>query len=190
LGELLIPFSDFKAFLFPEERFYRIFIYLSEPLAKVYWKGQFRDLTDRPAYQRASSFINIMSKQELVAIRKGKLKVINIREDNQGNLRITPIQKQVDMLVGLDVAHVAYRHLADRILMFSYDTDVVPALKTARINGLQVIVAECPDIRPLDDDLKAHADFIRSVPFARIFPQCSPTSTGPSEGWNGSGAGG
>lgn len=169
-------FKFFRSFLLPNERFYRIFIYLSAPIPNIEWNGKSYDLTDREAYKKAKAFIERMSRQDLIAIRKGKLKVLSLQERPDGSPKLTLVQKQVDMLMGLDVAHVAYRRLADRILMFSYDTDVVPALKTARINGLQVIVAECPDIRTLDHDLKTHADFIRSVPFEKIFP-CTPTES-------------
>ena len=62
----------------------------------------------------------------------------------------TPIfeQKQVDMLLGLDVAHISYCRLADRALILCCnDTDMIPAMKLARVNGLQVIVGLCPDIQ-------------------------------------------
>ena len=51
------------------------------------------------------------------------------------------------MLFGLDIAHVSYNRLVDRILILSSDTDIVPAMKTARINGLQVILGCCPDVQ-------------------------------------------
>jgi len=64
---------------------------------------------------------------------------------------------------------VAYNHLVERVMVFSYDSDIVPALKTARINGLQVIISWCPDIMHLDEEIKHHADFIRKKKFAEIF---------------------
>ncbi len=153
----------FQSFLLPNERFYRIFLYLSEPLSSYNWNGTAYDMTSHPAYRRSVAFIYKMQQIDLIAVRKGKLK-----PTGKGSNPVL-VQKQVDMLLGLDVAHIAYRQLAERILMFSYDTDVIPALKTARINGTQVIIAECPDIRKLSPELKAHTDFTRSIPFGKIF---------------------
>ena len=73
------------------------------------------------------------------------------------------------MLLGLDIAHVAYNKLVDRIMVFSCDLDVIPAMKVARINGLQVIWACCPDIVQTPNEIKRHSDFVREIDFLKIF---------------------
>lgn len=79
-------------------------------------------------------------------------------------------QKQVDMLLGLDVAYISFNKHVDRILILSADTDMIPVMKTAIIHGIQVIFSFCPDIqREIDRKLKEHADFIREVTFQDIF---------------------
>ena len=70
-------------------------------------------------------------------------------------------QKQVDMLLGLDIAHVSYQRLVDRILVFCKDTDIVPALKCARINGLQVCLAHIKEGFAIVAELKKHVDISR-----------------------------
>lgn len=113
------------------------------------------------------NFIEKLQVEDHIAIRKGKIVYRGL--DNQNSPIF--IQKQVDMLLGLDIAHVAYNKLADRALILTVDTDIIPAMKTARINGLQVIWGCCPDVQnDLPKGLKKHSDFIREINFTSIFP--------------------
>ena len=148
------------------EEIYRIFIYLSEPLKEVTYKGKVHDLSSNAAYQMHVKFIEGLQVQDYVAIRKGKLKFRGFKD--QACTKIDVVQKQVDMLMGLDIAHVAYNKLVDRIIIFCADTDIIPALKTARINGLQVVMPYCPDIQTINNSLKTHSDFIRQVKYQEI----------------------
>lgn len=47
-------------------------------------------------------------------------------------------QKGVDMKIGLDLAWISYNHIADKIIFVTGDSDFVPAIKTARRNGVFV----------------------------------------------------
>ena len=70
------------------------------------------------------------------------------------------------MLFRLDIAHVAFNKYADRVLILCFDTDMIPAMKEARIYGMQVIWGWCPDLQTKpDDNLRKHADFIRAKTF-------------------------
>lgn len=166
----LLPFI--KSFLEKEEEIYRIFIYLSEPLKEVTFKGKVIDLSAEPAYRMHVKFIEGIQKQDHIAIRKGKLKFRGFKDQNCKIIDV--VQKQVDMLMGLDIAHVSYNKLADRIMIFCADTDMIPALKTARINGLQVIISYCPDVQPLSNDIKKHADFIRPLKYIDLIQKITP----------------
>ena len=159
-----LPFI--KSFLNADEEIYRIFIYLSEPLKEVTYRGKYYDLSANAAYQMHVKFIEGIQVQDNVAIRKGKLKFRGFKDPGCKNIDV--VQKQVDMLMGLDIAHVAYNNLVERIMIFCGDTDIIPALKTARINGLQVIITYCPDVQPLSNDLKTHSDFTRAVKYCEI----------------------
>lgn len=149
-----------------QEEIFRVFLYLSRPLPYAYHNGQKIEFSIQPAYQKHKMFVESIGKNDYIALRSGRLKFRGYDQKKQ------PIftQKQVDMLLGLDIAHISYRKLVDRILIFSCDTDIVPALKTARINGLQVIIAICPDVQQVDDELRLHSDFIREIKFIDIYP--------------------
>lgn len=150
------------AFIDTEEEIYRIFIYLSAPIAKLRYRGE--DLENR-AYERTKQFIEVIASQPHIAVRKGKVKFRGYDKEGKPIL----MQKQVDMLIGLDVAHVSYTRLTDRVLIFSFDTDMIPAMKVARINGLQVVLPSLPDINRVPKDMVHHADLVREKKFTDIF---------------------
>ena len=153
------------SFIDSNEDIYRIFLYVSAPLREVSWKGKIIDLSKEKAYQSHVAFLDKISVEELIAVRKGKLKFRGMLTNNKPDL----VQKQVDMLIGLDIAHLSYNKLVDRILILCADTDIIPALKTARINGLQVVVGYCEDLGGLNREIKEHSDFIRKRDFKEIF---------------------
>nr|HPK54769.1 NYN domain-containing protein [Smithellaceae bacterium] len=138
-----------------------------EPLKEVTYRGKSYDLSSNPAYQMHVKFIENMQIQEFVAVRKGKLKFRGFK-DPPACKHIDVVQKQVDMLIGLDIAHVSYNKLVDRIMIFCADTDLIPALKTARINGLQVILTCCSDVHSTNNNIKKHSDFIRDIKYQDI----------------------
>jgi len=154
----------FKSFVdLQDEEIYRIFVYLSEPYGGII---DGTDYKKTPSFSYAISFIERLQVKDYIAIRKGKLVYRGLDSQKKPIF----IQKQVDMLLGLDIAHVAYKRLADRALILTVDTDIIPAMKTARINGLQVIWGCCPDVQnDPSHDLRKHADFVREVPFNHIF---------------------
>lgn len=146
------------------EEIYRIFVYLSEPYGGII---DGKDYKTTSVYSIATQFIKKLQVKDYIAIRKGKIVYRGLDSQKKPIF----IQKQVDMLLGLDIAYVAYKRLADRALILTVDTDIIPAMKTARIDGLQVIWGCCPDVQnDPSHDLKKHADFIREIPFNSIFP--------------------
>jgi uncharacterized LabA/DUF88 family protein len=78
------------------------------------------------------------------------------------------VQKQVDMLIGLDISEVSYNKHADKIIVFSKDTDMIPALKTARINGLEVVVANFIENNHIATDIKVYSDRIITKSFEEL----------------------
>lgn len=149
-----------------DEEIYRIFIYLSEPLKEVNYRGKDYDFSTNAAYKMHVKFIENMQVQDHVALRKGKLKFRGFKDKSQKQIDV--VQKQVDMLIGLDIAHVSYNKLVDRIMVFCSDTDIIPALKTARINGIQVILACCSDVQSTHNGIKTHSDYIRDLKYKDI----------------------
>ena len=64
------------------------------------------------------------------------------------------------MRIGLDIAAYSENDALDRFIMFSGDTDCVPALKYGRRAGLQTVVVE-PAGEKIAPELIAHGDFKR-----------------------------
>jgi uncharacterized LabA/DUF88 family protein len=170
-------FKLVKSFIWPEEEIYRIFLYLTRPFFPT--KKLKKKLPQEKISQcfkvakTQKRFIETIGVCNLIALRKGSLKFRGLDDQKDPIF----VQKQVDMLMGLDIAHLSYKKLVERIIFFCADTDIIPALKVARINGLQVILAYCPDIQQnINSALKFHSDFIRAKNFSEIFNlPCSTT---------------
>ena len=150
-----------------EEEIYRIFVYLSAPLREVRAKGKVLDLSQKPAYLRHVKFIDQLGQQEYVAIRKGRLQFRGIKQD--GNLDL--VQKQVDLLMGMDISDMSHRKLVDRILVLAYDSDIIPALNIARKNGVQIVLGFCPELHKPSRLILYHVDLIRETRFSDIFAE-------------------
>mgnify|MGYP003309409035 CR=1 FL=1 len=74
-------------------------------------------------------------------------------------------QKGVDLKIGIDIACMALRRTADIIILVSGDTDLVPALKMARKEGVRVCCTLLGK-RKLTDLLRIHSDCVIGVDLA------------------------
>jgi uncharacterized LabA/DUF88 family protein len=70
-------------------------------------------------------------------------------------------QKGVDMRIGLDIASLALKRLADTIVLVAGDSDFVPAAKLARREGLQFILD--PLWQSVSPDLFEHIDGLNTA---------------------------
>ena len=70
------------------------------------------------------------------------------------------VQKGVDIKIGLDIASIAYKKLAQRIVLISGDSDFVPAAKLARREGLDFILD--PLWAQITPSLNEHIDGLKS----------------------------
>lgn len=66
------------------------------------------------------------------------------------------------MRLGLDIAHYANTRSVDHIILISGDTDCLPAMKVARMAGLQVVLIQFPHEK-LARELLWHFDFCRAI---------------------------
>ncbi len=160
----------FSEYLEENEEFYRIFFYTAKPLKDDEIMSQLRKQSDKKNYQNylntqteenkiyniATSFLEDIVKEKFIALRTGKMQVRGIVAGGRPDI----VQKQVDMLIGLDISEVSYNKHADKILVFSKDTDMIPALKTARINGLTVSIANFQESSYIAKDIVLHSDII------------------------------
>jgi uncharacterized LabA/DUF88 family protein len=175
----------FKGFIEENEKLLRIFFYTSYPVkldemyinvterknlsrnmvAKFHkWFVEHRDDLLR-FYDENSRFLDELSCQEYIDMRAGELKINGVNED------ASPIfvQKQVDMLMGLDIAHVSYRKQVDKVVIFSKDTDIVPAMRTARNNGIETVIANLENGHKVPDVLGKHSDHVRTRTLSVLF---------------------
>lgn len=137
-----------------KEEIYRIFFYTAKPSST------------HPRYNDIHNFFDKLEKLNHVALRQGKL-VARGRAPN-----VTYVQKQVDMLLGLDIADVSIKHHADTVLLFGYDSDMAPALKLARVNGLQAEIVKFTDLSPrIEASLQKHCDRTREFKIEDIYRQ-------------------
>lgn len=111
------------------------------------------------------SFIKEISFEDYFALRLGEARLQNFDKDNNPIIS----QKKVDMLLGLDISHLAYNKLVDQIIVFCKDTDIVPALKCARTNGLNVSLVHLKNGWKMPNSLKKHTDTIIEIDFVDKF---------------------
>jgi hypothetical protein len=71
---------------------------------------------------------------------------------------INLVQKEVDMLMGLDIAWIAAQKMVDKIVLLTGDADMIPAMNFAREHGMLVFVAKFGYY--LSDKLREHADAV------------------------------
>jgi uncharacterized LabA/DUF88 family protein len=161
---------------------YRIFYYDAAPLMK---KGH-HPKTGRPIdfakteiAEAQFELLDSLRKTPNVAVRLGRTnwpdsrwqintrktidlikKKITIDDLEEKDIKPELLQKAVDMKMGLDIASLAYKKIVDMIVVISGDSDMVPALKMARIEGIQVLLD--PMWGPVTDDLTEHVDFLSS----------------------------
>lgn len=74
-------------------------------------------------------------------------------------------QKGVDMRIGIDVATLALKRIVDRIILLSGDTDMIPAIKLARREGVQVVLVEVDHAkcRGISKSLDEDCDLLRKL---------------------------
>jgi uncharacterized LabA/DUF88 family protein len=81
-------------------------------------------------------------------------------------------QKGIDLQIGLDVALMAKDRLIDRIVVVSADADIAPAMKLARNEGVQVVLAALGHKTKVS--LREHADLYRSIDVPTVISALYP----------------
>ena len=71
--------------------------------------------------------------------------------------------RSVDMRIGMDFATLSLKRLVQRIILLSGDTDMLPAIKLARREGIQVCVVQVGTFGRLAPSLIEDADLVRVV---------------------------
>jgi uncharacterized LabA/DUF88 family protein len=153
----------------------RIYYYDSPPATKSLTHpgtGEKLALGETDTARRMTAFLDEIELSANVALRKGevavrgwKLRTANIKsivkskrpleaEDLAPNIE----QKGVDLRIGLDIARLSLGHLVSSIVVVTGDSDLIPAFKFARREGVRVYLDALG--APVKRDLKAHADIL------------------------------
>lgn len=122
-------------------------------------------------FDGSDAWLRALAQRDLFAIRRGVLKFRGFKPKRipiagepltDDDFKPDFEQKGVDMRIGLDIASHAAQRSLDRIVLLSGDTDCIPAMKHARISGLQVVLASLPNHR-VAPELLWHSDFERRI---------------------------
>lgn len=92
--------------------------------------------------------------------------VLSVSKDIQRNPRLPKAkdfvpdikQKGVDLRIGLDIARLSLKGLVDVIVIIAGDSDLVPAFKFARREGVRVYLDHLE--QNVNRELKAHVDLV------------------------------
>jgi uncharacterized LabA/DUF88 family protein len=124
-------------------------------------------------------FFKEMGQKELVALRRGYVRPRGwsltkgyvkaamksstpIHPPKDSDIGMSFEQKGVDMRIGIDVATLSIRKQVERIILFSGDCDMIPAMKLARRQGVQVAVVQVVG-RRLAPELVEDSDIVRTL---------------------------
>lgn len=180
------------------EKLYRIFFYDCPPMSKKIEHPLTGKQIDFAKSERAIWRLGLheeLRKKRKVALRLGCVDDTNfawtISNDNvkklckkkiciddlsESDITLNTKQKGVDMRIGLDIASIAYKKQATKIVLLSGDSDFVPAAKLARREGIDFVLD--PMWAPIKPDLHEHIDGLRST-FPRPVPRTAPVILPP-----------
>ena len=114
------------------------------------------------------SFLNKLESLNHTALRLGKL----VKREG------VVVQKQVDMLLGIDMAEISLKHFVKKVVLLGYDSDMSPALKLARTNGIQTEIVVFADLaQRIEPSLTKHCDFIKEVKIEDIYKKIEILNT-------------
>jgi uncharacterized LabA/DUF88 family protein len=153
----------------------RIYFYDAEPLTdtlKNPLDGSTINLSATPVFRQHTSLLDTLELTPHFAVRRGeavnqgwKLGSSALRSmlKTPRPLTATDIvpdlkQKGVDLRIGLDIARLALCKMVDIIVVVTGDSDLVPAFKFARREGVRVFLDYMG--HGVKRDLKAHADLV------------------------------
>jgi uncharacterized LabA/DUF88 family protein len=162
------------------EELFRIYYYDCEPFDEKKVNPMTREVIDfstTKPYEFRKRFYEELACKDNVAFRRGELHwagwKINDKSAQEmidgsktdvsaGDLSPAYNQKQVDMKIGLDVAWLSSKRIVDVIILVSGDSDMIPAMKFARREGVKVIMVTLRNYTS-KKDLQIHTDEFRDV---------------------------
>jgi len=153
----------------------RVYFYDAPPASGVLTNPLNRtkvDLSKNPHYANNISLQQALEMQPDFALREGETAVHGWSVGSRALRSLTQApralvandlvpeieQKGVDLRIGLDIARLSLRQLVDIVVVVTGDSDMVPAFKFARREGLRVYLDHMG--HGVKRDLKAHTDAV------------------------------
>lgn len=168
---------------------YRIFYYDCPPIKETVYHPLLKkniNFSKTETYAWMISFLEELKHKRSLALRLGVLanetahyglkkeiikkvfsQELDISKIKEEDFELVLKQKGVDMKIGIDIATIAYKRLANQIVIITGDSDFVPVAKLARREGIDFIID--PMGNKLRSDLIEHVDGIRSYYKAKCF---------------------
>ena len=171
--------SQFKKIpYFQHSSLYRIFYYNARPSREIHQRNPLSGQDYFPFSQKSvhesDETWKKLTEKPFFAMREGSLKkggwklangtLEGIVAKTKANsltaedIKLEVNQKQVDLKIGMDVAHLAFKSLVQKIILVSNDADLAPAVKLARVEGIQVFLDAMNQGVP--EELIKHTDVV------------------------------
>lgn len=165
-----------------DEELYRLFYYDCPPYSGKETNPISKaavDFSSQSKFYSRSRFLNEMAAKDYVAMRLGMIrpggwtlterwvkKTLNSNQPMQSpqaqDVYFNLEQKGVDMRLGIDVATLALKQQVERIIVISGDTDMIPAIKLARREGVQVVLVALQGGAGVNKHLIEDSDLVRT----------------------------
>lgn len=128
-NEPRVDFEKLSRVMCEPDKLFRAYYYHCLP-----WQSTPPTLSEQSRYRKKRSFTTRLSHLARFEVRLGKLAYRG--EDHNGN----PIfqQKQVDCMVGVDMALLAAKGKIDAVSIFTGDSDLVPAIQAVKAESVLV----------------------------------------------------
>lgn len=171
---------------FVNDQMFRIYYYDCEPFSGTATHpitGQVIDFSATHVFSRKSKFLRDLKLMPRVAFRSGSLSLDGwtiptgkikslLKKTQQGaalsaqDLVPSLRQKKVDIKIGLDMAWLSGKRIVEKIVLITSDSDFVPAMKTARKEGVMIYLLHFG--HNVKEELREHCDGIVTVNLAKL----------------------
>lgn len=163
------------------DRLHRAYFYYASPLTaegeKPLRGGKFA-FGSQPIVARSQKLLDELKRAPYFSLRLGELAFrgweisqqtlsltdseVTIRADD---LKPSVEQKGVDMRIGMDIAALTLKRHVGVIVLVTGDSDFIPAMKFARREGAQVLLA--PLGHSIKEGMEEHSDLVLDLPLPK-----------------------
>jgi uncharacterized LabA/DUF88 family protein len=126
----------------------------SEEVRRLPISGALYRFKEQPPYWKAFKFQEALLKNNFFSYRLGKLSfdgwklkrsaikqmIVAPRPLSDNDFEPVLIQKQIEMMIGLDIAKLSGTKFVDRLILMTSDSELIPAIRVARSNGTNVTI--------------------------------------------------